>query len=339
MTNSNSFVQLTCITGLLGLLSACDNNGGFSSANNKKEERRITQQPNGANADPNGIGSKKTTVGMDPNRGENWNDGTDPQPSAGGINPAPVTNQETKKDSELAQIQTDFKGWCSKAAEVEPVASGRLKVLYTEFCGVGNPTLTKNLIASAFVGTGEPTFTDLIPLTSTGAITSYRFAIALKLPISIKDHFEKVGPKAGDVNEIKKLQESAGGGTSAVVTLLQTHPASGKYHVQGFTTNSKVTKPVLITTVTSEADTRNDRFNLIDGEQVMYTQYTSRAVQTLKNFDYLAAGVKVENSAYLIVVVDAALENKGFTTVAEDQVRTLAVIGIKQMYSLAASAK
>lgn len=331
--------KLTCIASLLGLLISCDNGGGLTGGN-KKEERRITQKRDDSNATPVGPSTRKPPIESSKAQGETGED-IEAKPSPGGNVPAPITNQETQKDSETAQAQTDFKGWCAKASEVEPVTSGRLKPLLAEFCDGGNPTqlLTKNLIGAAFVGAGEPTFTDLKPLASANNTTSYRFAIAIKIPISIKDHLDKVGPKAGDVNEIKRLQESVGNGTTAVVTLLQSHPAAGKYHVQGFTTNSKVTTPVLITTVVTEADTRNDRFNLVDGEQVMYTQYTSRAVQTLKYFDYIAAGVKVGNSAYLIVVVDAALDNKGFTSVAEERVRSLAVIGIKQMYSLAASAK
>ena len=344
----NLSTKTLCTVTFLTGLSSCGSGGGFSGSGDKKEARRITENSNGelnrtnGGTDPAASGGTKRPGSIDPKGGKGGLPGGDAVPSPGGQVAAPVTNAETKRESEVAQAQTDFKGWCAKAMEIEPVVSGRLKPLVAEFCGDGTaPTtlFTKNLIASAYVGTGEPTFTDLKPLSSANNVTSYRFAVAIKLPITVKDHLDKVAPKAGDINEIKKLFESSGAGTVAVVTPVATHPASGKYHVQGFTTIARVTKPVAITTVTSEGESRNDIFKFVDGEQSMYTQYTTRAVQTIRYFDYVAASVKVENSAYLIVVVDSALDNRGFTGVAEEQVKGLAVSGIKQMYTIAAAAK
>lgn len=329
------------------LLVSCGN-AKLTGTSAKKTERRVTSPATnntatGQDASATPQGTPQGTTGTDVS-------GASQGPSQPSVPPlsTPPTSAETKSDGEKAAQLTDFKGWCSKAQETKPITSGRLKSLLAEFCDGSQPRelLTKTLISSAYLGTGEPKLTDLKPLVSQGTTrtSSYLFAVAIKIPISIKDHFEKVSPKAGDVAEIKKLQESTG--AKATVTLQKTHTGDGPYQVQGWSTQSVAVKTVFITSIESQATSRNDTFKFVDGEQYLYSQstyandpVTNAPPKTVKYFDYLAAGVKIGDSHYLITVVNVALDNYGFATTAETEIRKLAVFGIKQMHSLAAAAK
>jgi hypothetical protein len=259
------------------------------------------------------------------------------------IIPQAPTNEETKKDAEKAAASTDFGGWCTKVLQAAPVASGRLKPLLGDFCDgpTAKALLKETLIASAYVGTGDPKFTDIIPLNSNGATrtTSYKFGVAIKLPLSLKDHFDKAAPKMGDGAEIKKLQESTG----AVATVTVSAPilAEGPFHTQGWSVKSTAVKQVLVQSVTSEATTRSDLFKLVDAKQYFYSQYTDKSLpmKTIKNFDYIGAGITVENNSYIIAVVDISMDNLGFSTIAENEVKTLAINGIKQIFTQADQAK
>jgi hypothetical protein len=337
----NSIIKTLAYLSACSLLLACDSSK-LTGQNQKKSDRRLAP-PGEPSAADGTLGS--SVLPNDPGQ-------INPNPEGSNTtNPLiikPPTNAETKVDADKAAQLTDFAGWCSKGQETTPVTSGRLKSLFSELCDGNQPRelLTKHLIASAYLGTGEPQFTDLKPMVSnaTTRISSYRFAIAIKIPIPIKDYFDKVAPKAGDVNEIKKLQESTG--AKATVTLLESHGNDGPYHVQGWTTRSVAFKNVLVINVESSAATRNDSFKFVDSAQYLFTQSTydkdpiTKALpKTVKYFDYMAAGVKIGDNHYLIAAVDVALDHYGFATTAEAEIRKLMVFGIKQMHTLAANAK
>ncbi len=338
-----SLIKTLAYLSACSLVLSCDS-AKLTGGDQKKNNRRVGSpgEPTGADGTS---GSSALPQDLPPGQ-TNANPEGSNLPSPPAIKPP--TTAETKGDGDKAAQLTDFAGWCTKSQETNPVTSGRLKPLLNELCDGSQPRelLTKHLIASAYLGTGEPQFTDLKPLASnaTTRTSSYRFGIAIKLPIPIKDYFDKVAPKAGDVNEIKKLQESTG--ATATVTLLQTHEKDGPYHVQGWSTKSVAFKNVLIINVESSAASRNDSFKFVDGAQYLFTQFTydkdpiTKALpKTVKYFDYMAAGVKIGDNHYLIAVVDVALDHYGFATTAEAEIRKLMDFGIKQMHTLAANAK
>ncbi len=318
------------------LVGSCD-----SSAPKKPEPRRVVAQQD--NLDDSEPGSSSQASGEIKSSKSTKSAEFGGEESTPPIVPQAPTNEETKKDSEKAAATTDFGGWCTKVLETKPFSSGRLKPLLGDFCDgpTAKPLLKETLIASAYVGSGDPKFTDILPLSSNAATrtTSYRFGVAIKLPLSLKDHFDRAAPKMGDMAEIKKLQESTG----AVATVTVSAPilADGPFHTQGWSVKSTAIKQVLVQSVTSEATTRSDLFKLVDAKQYLYSQYTDKAfpVKTIKNFDYIGAGITVENNSYIIAVVDISMDNLGFSSVAENEVKTLAINGIKQIYTQAELAK
>lgn len=325
---------------LTGIGSSCDTSTLGTSA--KKSESRRVADPN-ADAEGGEPSTKEEAHGAAKSSKTKKSTDQDPGEDQAPVTPQPPTNDETKADAKNAAAATDFSGWCAKAQQVKPVTSGRLRSLLSEFCDGTTPKtlLTEGLIASAYVGTGDPKLTAIRPLSSnaTARTTSYRFGVAFKLPLSLKDHFEKAGPKMGDAAEIKRLQESTG--ATATVTVSAPILADGPFHTQGWSVKSTAVKQVLIQSITSEATTRSDLFRFVDGQQYMYTQYTDQSLptKTVKNFDYLGAGVTVGNHSYIIAVVDVVMDNMGFSSVAEAEIRSLAINGMKQIYTQAAQVK
>ena len=126
----------------------------------------------------------------------------------------------------------DFDGWCSKAADIKPVQN-ELAEYFTKFCDGGKATalLKSTLITSAFSGDGKATLKSIEKLSSDKAkkeTTAY-FAVGIKLPISIKDHVDKVAPKAGDKASAERLAK-ASKAKAGKFEVKDEFKEDGKYH-------------------------------------------------------------------------------------------------------------
>lgn len=234
----------------------------------------------------------------------------------------------------------DFDGWCVKAAETEP-AKGDLSTLFGDLCNGNKATelFSNALLTVVYEGDGEPKLKSIEKISSDKAEreTSYHFGVAIKLPTDISTHFNEVGPSAGDVAAQKELA-SANGATSEF-EVKKEYKEDGAHHVRGWLIHSKNTKKTGPINIVTESETRSDQFELNKDKHYMYTQHTTKAIQTVKAFDMLTAGVQAGKDAYLLTVVNVVVNNKGFAGEAEKALKQTAYETIKEMYKAANSVK
>jgi hypothetical protein len=234
----------------------------------------------------------------------------------------------------------DLKGFCGLAAETDP-GQGDLADLLKDFCDGDSPTelLTRTLVETAYAGSGKPQMTEIQAATSEGKTTSVRLGIGIKIPITIKRHFDQVGPRGGDVEKLKQLAEA--NGAKAEVEVKKKYAKDGPHQVRGWLTYSKATTSVGPIELVTEQETRADQFLLKDAKLYLYTQHVEKAIQTVKVFDMLTAGVqggKDGKDAYLLTVVDVKIDNRGAPETALAEIRKVASATIKYMYKAAADA-
>jgi hypothetical protein len=249
--------------------------------------------------------------------------------------PPPSDDQakdDTPKDS--PPPVTDFKKFCTSAAETKLLSRAGLKALHGELCEGATPKalLTTTLIANAYAGSGTIPFTTLRALASDGRaeITSMRFAYAIKMPTGAKDYFDRVLPKTLEPEGLKAVVEGPGG--TAAVKLLESYTKDGPHHVRGVLANQVLQKQVQGRDVTVESDTRTDQFLIEDGATYMVTTTVMRAVSSIYSQDTLSALVKVGDQSYFITVVDAAVRNRGFSRIAERELARSSIAGATAMY-------
>ncbi len=231
----------------------------------------------------------------------------------------------------------DFDGWCKKAGETD-VVQKKLSEYFGKLCDgdKAKTLLSSTLVKSAYSGSGTPTLKSLEAITSDKATkeTTAYFGVGIKLPISAKDHFEKVGPKAADEGAAKKLAE-ASKATSTLFEVKHEYPNDGKYQVRGWqihSINSQSTGGIKIDT---ESVVRSDQFELDSGKNYMYTQVTEEGIKTVKVFNMITAGIQIGDSGYLLTVAFLTVDNHGLDKVAESKIKETATALIKSMYKAA----
>jgi hypothetical protein len=236
-----------------------------------------------------------------------------------------------------------FALFCERAAETK-AAKDKLGDYLEKFCSGGKATdvLSSKLIKDSYAGSGDPKLKKMGEWVDDpdDKTTEGFFGVGIKLPISIEDHFNKVGPKAGDEANIKKLAET-GGSVVEIAKIVEEHKEDGKYHVRGWTIEQKLTKELEQIKLKATAHTigRSDQHELEKGSAYLYTQYLTESKQTIKSFDMLTAGIKVGSDSYLLTVARVKLENKGFPPVAKDTIKETASELVKTMYKEAEAAQ
>lgn len=234
----------------------------------------------------------------------------------------------------------DFDGWCAKAAKTKPV-QGDLKDLFGDLCNGSKATdlFKTGLLGVTYQGEGEPQLKAIEALGSDKATkeTRFHFGVAIKLPISAATHFNKVGPRAGDEAAQKELAEASG--ATAEVDIKKTYKKDGTNHVRGWLVYAKVSKKTSGINVITETETRSDQFQLEEDKHFLYTQHVTKAVQTVKKFDMVTAGIQAGADAYLLTVVSVVVNNKSFASTAEKELKKTATTTIKEMYRTAAEAQ
>jgi hypothetical protein len=231
---------------------------------------------------------------------------------------------------------TDFVGWCAKAAETKGI-QGALGDLYQNLCKGGQPTklFKQTLVKAAYKGEDSPKISSIVKLYSdpNSKTTKWRFGVGIKLPISIQDHFNKVGPKAGDQAAQQLLITKQG--ATGTVAIEQQFAQDGPYHERGWMIHSTINKTVGPLTVTTETRSRSDQYKLVDGNLYLYTQHVEQGIQVVKKFDLVTAGVQIGSSGYLIAMIDLEIETKGPAEATQSQIRKTATDTIKAMYNAA----
>ena len=256
--------------------------------------------------------------------GDAGDDGTCDDGSDGGVN---------------ADSQKAFSLFCERAAEIDAVQA-KLALYLNKFCADGKPTkvFTKTLVTEAYNGSGDPVLKKMGAWEedSTAKTTTGFFGVGIKIPIPIADHFDKVGPKAGQEPEIRKVIE-AGGATPEVATVLKQHTKDGNYHIRGWTVEQKAGKLIqaINLNVTTHTISRSDQYELEKGSVYLYTQYITEAKATIQRFDTFTAGIKVGSDNYLLTVSRVTIDNKGFHPVAMENIRDTANDVVTVMYDAA----
>jgi len=243
-----------------------------------------------------------------------------------------------------------FQLWCDKAGETE-IVKGKMKVFYNRFCEDGKPTtlFTSKLIKIAFDGSGDPetTMVEDYEHVSTGFLAGTAeatFGTCLDIPITIENHFEKVGPKQGDVESLKKLAEKQGAiidnpDKPLTITIDEKYDNDGKYHVRGWKIHSISQKPIIIGTIKTDTLIRADQFELEKGKAYMYTQYMLDGKEGILDYDQFAAGIQLGDKTYLVTQGHVKADSKGQKDTAEEEMPKAAKILIQSNYDAAEKAK
>ncbi len=234
----------------------------------------------------------------------------------------------------------DFDGWCSKAGEIKPVQA-ELAEYFGKFCDGGKATalMKSTLVTKAYSGSGKPTLKSIEKLSSDKAkkeTTAY-FAVGIKLPISIKDHFDKVAPKAGDKTSAERLAK-ASKAKSTKFEVKDEFKEDGKYHVRGWRVHSINTQNAGGIDIDTETVARTDQFALKDGSLYAYTQVTEEGISTVKAFNMLTAGIQVDGTGYLLTIAFLTVDNRGLDAVAESKIKDTANALVSAMYKAAEEA-
>lgn len=230
----------------------------------------------------------------------------------------------------------DFDGWCAKAGDINTIKSD-LSEYFGKLCDGGKATalLKSTLVSKAFDGSGKPTLKSIEPLSSDKAkkeTTAY-FAVGIKMPISIKDHFDKVAPKAGDKSSAERLAKAS----KAKSTKFDAEEIKdgGKYFVRGWKVHSVNTQNTGGIDIETETIARTEQFEIEPGSLYAYTQVTEEGISTVKDFSLLTAGIQVGNSGYLLTVAFLTVDNRGLDKVAESKIKDTATALVTAMYKAA----
>lgn len=236
-----------------------------------------------------------------------------------------------------------FDIFCQNAAKTK-VVEERLGAYYDKFCPNGEPSgiLKNTLISVAYDGTDVPRLKlveDWKPDPAAGTTTGY-LALGIKIPIKIQDHFQKVGPKAGDPETMKQVLAGSGG-TVDIANILESFKEDGPHHVRGWLSEQRVGRqlpgiPIKLYTHTTN---RLDQYELEPGVAYLYSSYVAESKESIKEFDIFTAGLQLGDDAYLLTLSRVVLENQGFHEIATVAIQVAANELVKQMYNAAAQEK
>jgi hypothetical protein len=229
--------------------------------------------------------------------------------------------------------------WCTNAAQTNAI-KGKLATTFKLLCDGGKPTelLKQTLVQRAYSGGDEIQFVDVEPLSSDRSTrtTSHTFGVGIKIPVSIKVHFDTVAPRASEPAEMKGLAEMDG--ATADITVEKEHRQDGPFHVTGKTVFTKITQDLLIAQIDMQSRDRLDQYALKEGDQYLYTRFVDEVIKGVFRFDMVTAGLQIGKDSYLLSAVSYKIDNMGFSAVAESKLKQLATNTVRRMLKLAEDA-
>lgn len=232
----------------------------------------------------------------------------------------------------------DFDGWCAKGAETS-AATGALATYFTDLCdnGKATPLFNTTLVNLAYAGSGDPRLKYIQPLSSdsTANTTTAYFGVGIKLPISIQQHFDVVGPKEGTADAQNRLAAAQ----QAQVQTLNIKPdgVSDKYRLRGWHIHMATSQTTGAIKLVTDTESNNDQYDLEKGSLYMYTTVTNTCTQTIKDFRLLTAGMQVNGTGYLLTVVFLKVGDFGLHDLAQSKIQQTALGLIKSMYQAASA--
>jgi hypothetical protein len=285
-------------------------------------------------AEQKGTNKKKKAdvIGDDDDDDDDDDGGEGGEGGEGGGGDDPLTTEEKEV----------FELWCEKAIEI-PRVKEHSQDFYDRLCKDGKPTklFTSTLIKTAFDGSGDPKINLLEDYEHSSTETIANIGTAIELPISIENHFEKVGPRQGDVSSLKDLAiKQEADEKSIQIKIEEEYEEDGKYHVRGWKIHSVSSKTILFV-IKLETDTlvRADQYELEKGKAYLYSQYMIDGKKGIKDYDQFVAGVQVGDKSYLITVARVKAENKGQSQTAEQEIPKSAEILMRSNYDAAKKAQ
>ncbi len=229
--------------------------------------------------------------------------------------------------------------WCKKAGETKSIKD-HMSEVFGRLCDGASPTkfFASTLIKNAYAGSGTPKLQDQ-KLKTDGPNTTADFGVGLKIPLSCKDHFAKVGPKAGEDDSVKKI--AAATGATAEGGILTTYKkGDDKYLERGWLVHSKTSKKVLIVTKVQDSNSDSMQYDFDEGGKAfMYAQYIVKAIEGVSAYNLLTACVEVSNVSYLLTVAHVTVDNTPGGKLAEPTIVETAQAVAKFQYSVAKDAK
>ncbi len=225
--------------------------------------------------------------------------------------------------------------WCEQAGATK-TGGQDLRELLATICKDGSPTqfMLTTLVPNAYQGSGEPQLFAVKPIDNSNRQVTAFFAVAVKMPITADEHFQRIAPADGNVNTEKGKIESQGGTPGSDIKVTPVPSNSDLNWVRGWTIDSSSTtktKGFPSVNIKIRYTYELDHFQF-ENAGYMYTSNTKNAVETVKSYQVLNAVLDIDNSGYQIVIAKLAADDKGQAAKVRDAVKALATNLVKFTY-------
>ena len=246
------------------------------------------------------------------------------------IDNTPVPDPDPKKPSPTT-------AWCQAAAGTD-VASQSLSSLFGTLCssGLGTAFLVNELIPNAYSGSGEVQPVEVQPVTAANKTITAFYAIAIKMPIAVTDHYTRVAPSDGDqATEIAKI--TAEGPKPGAVTITPVASSSDAGWKRGWLIDAPSSVKSTITIQTGYAY-QQDHYQLGTGLYLYASSFKqpSPASSAVKNYQVLTAAFDLDGAGYQVIVAKISADDKGQPQKITEQVKATASKFFKFQYDQSA---
>ena len=247
------------------------------------------------------------------------------------IDATPVPDADPKKPSPTT-------AWC-KAAAGTNVASQSLSSLFGTLCssGLGTAFLVNELIPKAYTGSGEVQPVEVQPVTAANKTISAFYAIAIKMPIRVKDHHTRVAPSDGDqATETAKIR--AEGPTPGTVKITAVASNSDTGWKRGWVIDAPSSVKSGLVTIQTGYTYQQDHFELGTGLYLYSSTFKqpSPSSSAVKNYQVLTAAFDLDGQGYQVIVARISADDKGQPAKITEQVKATAAKFFKFQYDQSA---
>ncbi|MBM4252142.1 MAG: hypothetical protein FJ146_09240 [Deltaproteobacteria bacterium] len=225
--------------------------------------------------------------------------------------------------------------WCTSAAATRTAGQDLAEHLAT-ICKDGSPTqlMLNTLVPNAYKGSGEPQLFAIKPIENTNKTVSAFFAVAVKMPVTAAEHFQRIAPADGDVATEKGKIQSQGGTPGADVKVVPVSSKDDKDWVRGWTVDSNSslkTAGFPSVTVKLRYNYQIDHFKF-DDAGYLYTSQLKSSLETVKGYQTLNAVFDIDGTGYQLVIAKITADDKGQAAKVRDAVKSLASNLVKYLY-------
>ena len=247
------------------------------------------------------------------------------------IDDTPVPDADPKKPSPTT-------AWC-KAAAGTNVASQSLSPLFGTLCssGLGTAFLVNELIPNAYTGSGDVRPVEVQPVTAANKTISAFYAIAIKMPIGVKDHYTRVAPSDGDqATETAKIR--AEGPTPGTVKITAVASNSDTGWKRGWVIDAPSSVKSGLVTIQTGYAYQQDHYELGTGLYLYASTFkqASPSSSAAKNYQVLTAAFDLDGAGYQVIVARITADDKGQPAKITEQVKATAAKFFKFQYDQSA---